>query len=154
MWCNIYNMSSSHTSKQVCLLFHFHERCWFQRGQPSFRSRCGQPLDQKWAVTRFIELWETAPQTLLFLLILSSPLPTSPLFLPHLSPVRLVGVSDTHPHSKTGSLNLYVSMSLPPWCCAAPQSCWGGSGSEPGFLCAIHHSAWLKYGHCHVIIGA
>lgn len=38
----------------------------------------------------------------------------------------------THPHSKMGSLNLYVSMNLLPSCWVVPWSCWGRSKTMPG----------------------
>lgn len=127
MWCNIYNMSPSHTSKQV-RLFHFYGRCWFQRGQPTFRSRCGQPPEQKWEVTRFMELLGMASQMLHFLLIPSSLPPSHPFsFLPYPLCTQLDFLG-THPHHKMGSLNLYVSMNILPSCWAVPWSCWGRSG--------------------------
>ena len=38
----------------------------------------------------------------------------------------------TRPHSKTASLNLYVSMNILPGCLAVPWSCWDRSKAEPG----------------------
>lgn len=112
MWCNIYNMSPSHTSKPVCLLFRFHGRCWFQRGLPSFTSHCGQPLDQKWEVTRFMELLEMASQMPRYLQIPSSPprhittcpsslTPHAPRFSWHISPQlnRLIKSVCEHEHT-------------------------------------------------------
>lgn len=58
MWCNIYNMSHSHTSKQACLLFHFSAKCWFQGGQGSFRSLHGKPLCQNHEVILFMHWWK------------------------------------------------------------------------------------------------
>lgn len=60
MWCNIYNMSCSHTSKQACLLFHFNAKCWFQGGQGSFRSHHGKAPCQKCEMLVFMHLLETA----------------------------------------------------------------------------------------------
>lgn len=132
MWCNIYIMSPSHTSKQVCLSFHFHGRCWLQRGLPSCRSRCGQPLDQKWKGTRFMALLEMAAQMLWCLQILFPPPSTSPLFLLTYSLCIRLDFLGTHSHSKTGSLILYVSMHILPSCQAVAWACWGRSKTMPG----------------------
>lgn len=52
----------------------------------------------------------------------------------------------THPHSETGSLNVYVSMNILPSCWAVPRSCWGRSRTMcRGSLC---HSSWTMAEKC------
>lgn len=72
MWCNIYNMSHSHTSKQACLLFHFNAKCWFQGGQGSFRSLHGKPLCQNHEVIVFMHWWNCNMASRFFLLSLKN----------------------------------------------------------------------------------
>lgn len=154
MWCNIYNMSPSHTSKEVCLLFRFHGRCWFQRGLPSFTSHCGQPLDQKWEVTRFMELLEMASQIPWYLQISSSPhrhitaftsslTPRVPGFSCHMSPQlnRLIKSVCEREHTTKLLSSALVLL---------------GQEQKPHLevLFAICHRSWLRNVHYHVIIGA
>lgn len=128
-------MSPSHTSKQVCLLFCFHGRCWLQRFQLSVSSRCGQPPDLEWEVTRFLYVVLSVP--------FSSPFPSAyPFgFLIYLCIHSWVFLAYI-PTVKQVQLNFSVNTDilLSGW--AEHWDCCYRSGTMPG-LDSLCHLSWL-----------